>query len=167
MSQLLGGVYSLLPPVLLSSAQIDEQLVQASGKFLILDRMLPALKKRGHKVSAAAAAAQPAPSRYLQSPRCLVLTPTLHRCVVSLQVLIFSQMTSILDILMDYCFLRGFQYSRLDGSMSYADREENVSPFTVERFRLSFLELDSVTTENSFYVIEILTKEPAALLPKI
>lgn len=44
-----------------------------------------------------------------------------------LQVLIFSQMTSILDLLMDYCYLRGFQYSRLDGSMAYADREENVS----------------------------------------
>lgn len=43
------------------------------------------------------------------------------------QVLIFSQMTSILDLLMDYCYLRGFQYSRLDGSMAYADREENVS----------------------------------------
>lgn len=42
------------------------------------------------------------------------------------QVLIFSQMTSILDILMDYCYLRGFQYSRLDGSMSYAERDENV-----------------------------------------
>lgn len=28
---------------------------------------------------------------------------------------------------MDYCYLRGFQYSRLDGSMSYADRDENVS----------------------------------------
>lgn len=36
-------------------------------------------------------------------------------------------MTSILDLLMDYCYLRGFQYSRLDGSMSYADRDENVS----------------------------------------
>lgn len=30
--------------------QIDEQLVQSSGKFLILDRLLPALKTRGHKV---------------------------------------------------------------------------------------------------------------------
>lgn len=36
--------------ILLSSLQIDEQLVQSSGKFLILDRLLPALKKRGHKV---------------------------------------------------------------------------------------------------------------------
>ncbi|XP_061820307.1 lymphoid-specific helicase [Nerophis lumbriciformis] len=74
--------------------KIDEQLVQSSGKFLILDRLLPALKERGHKV------------------------------------LIFSQMTSILDILMDYCYLRGFQYSRLDGSMSYADREENMTKFS-------------------------------------
>ncbi|XP_068183416.1 lymphoid-specific helicase [Antennarius striatus] len=74
--------------------KIDEQLVQSSGKFLILDRLLPALKQRGHKV------------------------------------LIFSQMTSILDLLMDYCFLRGFQYSRLDGGMSYADREENMTKFS-------------------------------------
>ncbi|XP_013858085.1 lymphoid-specific helicase [Austrofundulus limnaeus] len=74
--------------------KIDEQLVQSSGKFLILDRLLPALKKRGHKV------------------------------------LIFSQMTSILDILMDYCYLRGFQYSRLDGSMSYTERDENMKKFS-------------------------------------
>ncbi|CAG6018115.1 lymphoid-specific helicase [Menidia menidia] len=74
--------------------KIDEQLVQNSGKFLILDRLLPALKKRGHKV------------------------------------LIFSQMTSILDILTDYCYLRDFQYSRLDGSMSYADRDENITKFS-------------------------------------
>lgn len=30
--------------------QIDEELVTNSGKFLILDRMLPELKKRSHKV---------------------------------------------------------------------------------------------------------------------
>uniref|UniRef100_A0A9J8B4X2 Helicase, lymphoid specific n=1 Tax=Cyprinus carpio carpio TaxID=630221 RepID=A0A9J8B4X2_CYPCA len=74
--------------------KIDEQLVETSGKFLILDRMLPELKKRGHKV------------------------------------LIFSQMTSILDILMDYCYLRGYDYSRLDGSMSYTDRDENMKKFS-------------------------------------
>lgn len=65
---------------------------------------------------------------------CVSLSPTfpfslcMGVCsIVVLQVLIFSQMTSILDLLMDYCYLRDFQYSRLDGSMSYADREENVS----------------------------------------
>uniref|UniRef100_A0A3Q2TVH5 Proliferation-associated SNF2-like protein n=1 Tax=Fundulus heteroclitus TaxID=8078 RepID=A0A3Q2TVH5_FUNHE len=73
--------------------KIDEQLVQTSGKLLILDRLLPALKQRGHKV------------------------------------LIFSQMTSILDILMDYCYLRGFLYSRLDGTMSYTERDQNIQQF--------------------------------------
>lgn len=47
--------------------------------------------------------------------------------VVTFQVLIFSQMTSILDLLMDYCYLRDFKYSRLDGSMSFSERDENVS----------------------------------------
>lgn len=39
---------NLCNPVFL--LQIDEQLVLTSGKLLILDRMLPELKKRGHKV---------------------------------------------------------------------------------------------------------------------
>ncbi|KAJ7419128.1 Lymphoid-specific helicase [Pitangus sulphuratus] len=69
--------------------KVDEDLVKNSGKFLLLDRMLPELKKRGHKV------------------------------------LLFSQMTMMLDILMDYCYLRDFKFSRLDGSMSYSEREEN------------------------------------------
>ncbi|KAL6487251.1 hypothetical protein MHYP_G00038770 [Metynnis hypsauchen] len=86
--------YPLIPGT--EEFKIDEQLVEASGKFLILDRMLPELKRRGHKV------------------------------------LIFSQMTSILDILMDYCYLRGYQYSRLDGSMKYSDREENMQKFSTD-----------------------------------
>ncbi|RXN01778.1 Lymphocyte-specific helicase [Acipenser ruthenus] len=34
---------------MLRMGPIDEQLVQSSGKFLILDRILPELQKRGHK----------------------------------------------------------------------------------------------------------------------
>ena len=34
----------------LSLLKVDEELVTNSGKFLILDRMLPELKTRGHKV---------------------------------------------------------------------------------------------------------------------
>jgi len=43
------------------------------------------------------------------------------------QVLVFSQMTRMLDILQDYCGLRGYGSSRLDGSMGLAVREEEVS----------------------------------------
>ncbi|XP_070608065.1 lymphoid-specific helicase [Erythrolamprus reginae] len=76
--------------------KVDEDLVKNSGKILLLDRMLPELKKRGHKV------------------------------------VLFSQMTKMLDILMDYCYLRDYQFSRLDGSMSYADREENMKKFDAD-----------------------------------
>uniref|UniRef100_A0A8C3DBX8 Proliferation-associated SNF2-like protein n=1 Tax=Corvus moneduloides TaxID=1196302 RepID=A0A8C3DBX8_CORMO len=76
--------------------KVDEDLVKNSGKFLLLDRMLPELKKRGHKV------------------------------------LLFSQMTMMLDILMDYCYLRDFKFSRLDGSMSYSEREENMRQFNTD-----------------------------------
>uniref|UniRef100_A0A5F8GL85 TBC1 domain family member 12 n=1 Tax=Monodelphis domestica TaxID=13616 RepID=A0A5F8GL85_MONDO len=76
--------------------QINEELVTSSGKFLILDRMLPELKNRGHKV------------------------------------LLFSQMTMMLDILMDYCYLRNYSFSRLDGSMSYVEREENMHKFNTD-----------------------------------
>ncbi|NXP77885.1 HELLS helicase, partial [Ramphastos sulfuratus] len=76
--------------------KVDEDLVKNSGKFLLLDRMLPELKKRGHKV------------------------------------LLFSQMTMMLDILMDYCYLRDFKFSRLDGTMSYSEREENMCQFNTD-----------------------------------
>uniref|UniRef100_A0A8P0P4H6 Helicase, lymphoid specific n=2 Tax=Canis lupus familiaris TaxID=9615 RepID=A0A8P0P4H6_CANLF len=76
--------------------KIDEELVTNSGKFLILDRMLPELKARGHKV------------------------------------LLFSQMTRMLDILMDYCHFRNFNFSRLDGSMSYSEREKNMHSFNTD-----------------------------------
>ncbi|XP_054585204.1 lymphoid-specific helicase isoform X2 [Eptesicus fuscus] len=69
--------------------KVDEELITNSGKFLILDRMLPELKTRGHKV------------------------------------LLFSQMTRMLDILIDYCHFRNFNFSRLDGSMTYSERERN------------------------------------------
>ncbi|KAK6457629.1 chromatin remodelling complex ATPase chain ISW1 [Scheffersomyces xylosifermentans] len=38
------------------------------------------------------------------------------------RVLIFSQMSRMLDILEDYCFFREFQYCRIDGQTEHADR---------------------------------------------
>ncbi|CAH2322002.1 lymphoid-specific helicase isoform X1 [Pelobates cultripes] len=76
--------------------KVDKELVNSSGKFLVLDRLLPEMKTRGHKV------------------------------------LIFSQMTMMLDILMDYCYYKKFKFSRLDGSMSYSEREENMRNFNTD-----------------------------------
>ncbi|XP_061197409.1 lymphocyte-specific helicase-like [Saccostrea echinata] len=45
------------------------------------------------------------------------------------KVLIFSQMTKMLDILQDYCYLRKYSFCRLDGSTSIHDRQEQMSEF--------------------------------------
>lgn len=48
------------------------------------------------------------------------------------KILIFSQMTRMLDILGDYLNLRNIIYSRLDGSMNYLDRQENIDRFNTD-----------------------------------
>uniref|UniRef100_A0A1X7TQS9 Proliferation-associated SNF2-like protein n=1 Tax=Amphimedon queenslandica TaxID=400682 RepID=A0A1X7TQS9_AMPQE len=73
--------------------KIDGDLITASGKLLMLHKMLPHLVKQQHKV------------------------------------LIFSQMTQLLDILSDYLELSSLGYSRLDGTMSYFDRELEMARF--------------------------------------
>ncbi|GJQ90390.1 probable ATP-dependent DNA helicase CHR12 [Tanacetum coccineum] len=63
-----------------------EEIVRASGKFELLDRLLPKLHRAGHRV------------------------------------LLFSQMTRVLDILEVYLQLHGFKFLRLDGSTKTEER---------------------------------------------
>ncbi|KAI5729660.1 hypothetical protein M8J76_005048 [Diaphorina citri] len=48
------------------------------------------------------------------------------------RVLIFSQMTRMLDILEDYCYWRGFKYCRLDGQTAHEDRQRQINDFNME-----------------------------------
>ncbi|KAM5569323.1 putative ATP-dependent DNA helicase CHR12 [Rosa sericea] len=64
----------------------QEEIIRASGKFELLDRLLPKLQKAGHRV------------------------------------LLFSQMTRLMDILEVYLQLHHFQYLRLDGSTKTEER---------------------------------------------
>jgi ATP-dependent DNA helicase len=45
------------------------------------------------------------------------------------KVLLFSQMTRMLDLIQDYLQLRNFQFCRIDGSISYADRIRQLDEF--------------------------------------
>ncbi|XP_019053192.1 PREDICTED: probable ATP-dependent DNA helicase CHR12 isoform X2 [Nelumbo nucifera] len=63
-----------------------EEIVRASGKFELLDRLLPKLQRAGHRV------------------------------------LLFSQMTRLIDILEIYLQLHDFKYLRLDGSTKTEER---------------------------------------------
>lgn len=48
------------------------------------------------------------------------------------QVLIFSGFTATLDIIEDYCTMRQWTYSRLDGSTSLDEREQGITEFVRE-----------------------------------
>jgi len=76
----------LMPEVAPDPYMVTEQIVQGSGKLLMLDRILPRLRTDGHRV------------------------------------LIFSQFTSMLDILEDYCELRDLPFVRLDGETNRVQR---------------------------------------------
>ena len=52
----------------------------------------------------------------------LMLDMLITFCYAGNRVLIFSQMTRMLDILEDFCHMRQYQYCRIDGNTSYEDR---------------------------------------------
>jgi SWI/SNF-related matrix-associated actin-dependent regulator of chromatin subfamily A member 5 len=68
-------------------------LWEASGKFSLLDKLLPRLQAAGSRV------------------------------------LIFSQMTRVLDIMEDYMRLKAYQYCRIDGNTSGMDREQAMDDY--------------------------------------
>ncbi|GJN36078.1 hypothetical protein PR202_gb24914 [Eleusine coracana subsp. coracana] len=70
-----------------------EEIVRASGKFELLDRLLPKLQRAGHRV------------------------------------LLFSQMTKLLDILEVYLQMYSFKYMRLDGSTKTEERGKLLADF--------------------------------------
>ncbi|KAG0485560.1 hypothetical protein HPP92_009639 [Vanilla planifolia] len=70
-----------------------DQIVRASGKFELLDRLLPKLKRAGHRV------------------------------------LLFSQMTRLINILEIYLDMYGFRYLRLDGSTKTEERGTKLKLF--------------------------------------
>lgn len=48
------------------------------------------------------------------------------------RVLIFTQMTRILDILEDYCWFRNYKYCRIDGQTAHEDRNRQIEEYNAE-----------------------------------
>jgi len=59
----------------------------------------------------------------------VVLDKLLTKLCGSHRVLIFSQMTSMLNILEDYCLFRKFKYCRIDGDTLIEDRDRQIEEF--------------------------------------
>jgi len=68
-------------------------LVNASGKLVLLDKLLPRLKEQGHRI------------------------------------LLFSQFKIMLDVLEDYLQERGFNFERIDGSVTGNRRQQAIDRF--------------------------------------
>lgn len=45
------------------------------------------------------------------------------------RVLIFTQMTKMLDIFEDFCVMRRYEYCRIDGNTSYESREDCIDAY--------------------------------------
>ena len=48
------------------------------------------------------------------------------------RVLVFTQMTRILDILEDYCWFRRWQYCRIDGQTAHEDRDRQIQEYNAD-----------------------------------
>ena len=66
----------------------------------------------------------------LYSSKMRILDKLCNKLYKKSQILIFSQMTRMLDILEDYCIERGYKLCRIDGDTSLEDRETQISEFT-------------------------------------
>ena len=83
---------------------LSEELLNSSGKMLVLDRILPALFDRGHKV------------------------------------LIFSQFTTMLDIIQDWAEnYKSWQCCRIDGTVKQEDRRRQIAEFNTSPHMKLFL----------------------------
>ncbi len=95
----------------------SECLVQASGKLVLISKLLPKLKANGHKVSV-----------------CVVLHVVHnvnhpHTCT-HIQVLVFSQMVRCLDMLEDFLRMKGYLYERIDGNVRGTLRQTAIDRFS-------------------------------------
>ncbi|XP_030636033.1 chromodomain-helicase-DNA-binding protein 3 [Chanos chanos] len=84
---------SMEAPKTPSGAYEGVGLTKASGKLMLLQKMLRKLKEQGHRV------------------------------------LVFSQMTKMLDLLEDFLDYEGYKYERIDGGITGAQRQEAIDRF--------------------------------------
>ncbi|RUS34814.1 hypothetical protein BC938DRAFT_478366 [Jimgerdemannia flammicorona] len=108
-------------------------LYRTSGKFELLDRILPKLKATGHRVCSGRLEHFTA-LRIVTALRNVAALRNCHgnnliHTYYALQVLIFFQMTQIMNIMEDFLQFKGYQYLRLDGSTKADDRSQLLKVF--------------------------------------
>lgn len=88
---------------------INVKIFRASGKFELLDRIFPKLKRSGHRI--------------------LLFCQVQLLHLVFIMILLLAQMTQLMTILEDYLNWRGYSYLRLDGTTKSDDRGDMLADF--------------------------------------
>lgn len=108
----------------------DTHLVINSGKMVALDKLLPKVQEQGEECVCVCLLAfnfdQADFYAFIWNSWFFFMFLCMFSCTyvfAGSRVLIFSQMTRVLDILEDYCMWREFEYCRLDGNTPHEARE--------------------------------------------
>jgi SWI/SNF-related matrix-associated actin-dependent regulator of chromatin subfamily A member 5 len=124
-----------------SADPMGPHLYESCGKMVLLDKLLVKMKQRDHRgtrrvyfylvlrttrtVTLLSILITP---HYLFHSNHSALSFSLHHSAV----LIFSQMTRMIDILEDYCISKRYKYCRIDGNTTYEEREDRIAEFNRE-----------------------------------
>jgi len=119
-----------------------EHLVEASGKMVLLDKLLPKLQSRDSRVLIFSQVSGREREKresffsfsfFFESERASEKNPSLEPPFpFPKKKLLQKQMTRLLDILEDYCLFRGYNYCRIDGNTSGEDREAQIDAYNAE-----------------------------------
>lgn len=92
-------------------------LIQACGKFVVLEKMLKRLKETGHRVLIFSQVSPP--------------ITCFSDDTIMMQVS-FEQMTRMLDILEDFLEYLGYRFERIDGTVTGPERQQSIDRFNGE-----------------------------------
>ena len=73
------------------------------------------------------------------------------------RVLIFTQMTRVLDILEDYCWFRKHTYCRIDGQTAHEDRDRQIQEYNEEGSQKFIFMLSTRVSRVQFFLDKIRT----------
>ena len=73
------------------------------------------------------------------------------------RVLIFTQMTRVLDILEDYCWFRKHTYCRIDGQTAHEDRDRQIQEYNEEGSQKFIFMLSTRVSRVLFFLDKIRT----------
>lgn len=98
-----------------------DRLINASGKMILLKKLLPKLRDEGHKVLI---------GLECMGTLCIWPDTNLIFAFSGSQVLIFSQFKIMLDILEDAFRMMGYPTERIDGGVAQRDRQAAIDRFS-------------------------------------